>query len=118
MRTAKPGESNWFITVDNRHTMAYSYNDKTICWNESKNDRLKQTRGITFEEIVMRLSGDDLLDIIDHPDLNRYPGQKVFVVQVGDRVVMIPFVEDEETVFLKTIIPSRKMKKIYKGNVM
>jgi hypothetical protein len=93
--------------------MAYSDHDKTIRWNESKNEWLKQTRGITFEEIVIRLSSDELLDIIDHPDLNRYPGQKVFVVQVGDRVVLVPFVEDEETVFLKTIIPSRKMKKKY-----
>jgi len=65
----------------------------------------------------MRLSTYDLLDIIDHPDLNRYPGQKVFVVQIGDRVMSVPFVEDEETVFLKTIIPSRKMKKLYKGEI-
>ena len=93
--------------------MSYSDDAKTIRWNESKNVWLKQTRGIAFEEIVMRISTDDLLDIIDHPNLNRYPGQKVFVVQVGDRVVAVPFVEDEETVFLKTIIPSRKMKKLY-----
>ena len=97
--------------------MSYSYCDKTIRWNESKNEWLQQTRGITFEEIVIRLPGDELLDIMDHPDLNRHPGQKVFVVRVEDRVVSVPFVEDKETVFLKTIIPSRKMKKKYKGNL-
>jgi hypothetical protein len=93
--------------------MSYIDGEKTILWDQSKNEWLQQTRGIAFEEIVMRISTDDLLDIIDHPDLNRYPGQKVFVVQVGDRVVAVPFVEDEETVSLKTIIPSRKMKKLY-----
>jgi hypothetical protein len=97
--------------------MSYIYGDKTLLWDQSKNEWLQRTRGIAFEEIVMRLSTDELLDIVDHPNLNRYPGQKVFVVQVGDRVVAIPFVEDEETVFLKTIIPSRKMKKLYKGEI-
>jgi len=70
-------------------------------------------RGIRFEEVVLLLAGDDLLDVIEHPDSKKYPGQRIFIVRVGDRIVSVPFVEDEEKVFFKTIIPSRKLKRIY-----
>jgi len=68
---------------------------------------------VTFEEIVLRLAGDDLIDIINHPDPHRYPGQRIFIVRVGEHIMSVPFVENDETIFLKTIIPSRRMKKIY-----
>ena len=93
--------------------MSYIFNDKTIRWDESKSEWLKKTRGISFEEIVLLLAGDELVDIINHPDSIRYPGQRIFVVRIGDRIMSVPFVEDEETIFLKTIIPSRKLKRIY-----
>ena len=93
--------------------MAYIVGDKKIRWDESKNLWLRRTRGLTFEEIVLRLAGEDLLDIMDHPHIHRYPGQRLFVVRVENLVVFVPFVEDKETIFLKTIIPSRRLKKIY-----
>jgi len=95
--------------------MAYPVFAKEFLWDESKNELLKETRGISFEDIVLRMAGEDLLDVIEHPAADHYPGQKIFVVRIDDHVVLVPFVEDEWTVFLKTIIPSRKMTKRYLG---
>jgi hypothetical protein len=67
--------------------------------------------GIGFEEIVFHIERGDLLDILEHPDPERYVGQRVFVVRREAYVYLVPFVEDEHTVFLKTIIPSRKATK-------
>ena len=86
---------------------------KLYDWNDDKNERLKQGRGITFEDIVFHLSRGGLLDTIEHPNQQQYPGQKIFIVNVENYVYLVPFVEDDETIFLKTIIPSRKMTKKY-----
>jgi hypothetical protein len=72
-------------------------------------------RGIGFEEIVFRIERGDLLDILEHPNPERYGGQRIFVVRREDYVYLVPFVEDDQTVFLKTIIPSRKATKEYLG---
>ena len=70
---------------------------------------------IGFEDIVVHIERGDLLDIPEHPNSDRYAGQRLFVVQREDYVYLVPFVEDEHTVFLKTIIPSRKATKQYLG---
>jgi uncharacterized DUF497 family protein len=88
---------------------------KYFDWNNNKNKELKKDRGISFEEIVFHIMEGGLLDIIEHPNKTRYPNQKIFVVVVEDYVYLVPFVEDDEAVFLKTIIPSRKMTKKYLG---
>jgi uncharacterized DUF497 family protein len=93
--------------------MCYDCIMKRYDWNDDKNELLRQGRGITFEDIVFHLSRDGLLDTIEHPKQQQYPGQRIFVVNVEDYAYLVPFVEDEETIFLKTIIPSRKMTKIY-----
>lgn len=85
-------------------------------WNEDKNKWLKEQRGITFEEIVFHILHGGLLDVLEHPNEKRYPGQRIFVVNVEGYVCLVPFVETEEMVFLKTIIPSRKMTKKYLGD--
>ena len=54
-----------------------------------------------------------MLDILEHTNPDRYAGQRIFVVRRDDYVYLVPFVEDEHTVFLKTIIPSRKATKRY-----
>ncbi|MHC4325516.1 MAG: BrnT family toxin [Planctomycetota bacterium] len=82
-------------------------------WSTDKNERLKEQRDITFEEIVFHILHDGLLDVLEHPNKEQYPGQRIFVVDVEGYVYLIPFVEIEESVFLKTIIPSRKMTKKY-----
>ncbi|MBI4308787.1 MAG: BrnT family toxin [Candidatus Omnitrophica bacterium] len=86
---------------------------KTFAWNEDKNRLLKHERGISFEEIVFHINSGDLLARLDHPNRAKYPHQQVFIVLTGDYVYMVPFVEDEEKYFLKTIIPSRKLKREY-----
>ena len=84
-------------------------------WDESKNVGLAHERGISFEEITLRIERGDLLDILPHPNQRRYPGQKIYVIRRDDYVVLVPFVETAEGVFLKTIIPSRKATKHYLG---
>ena len=88
---------------------------KYFDWNNEKNDELVKERGISFEEIVFCIMHDGLLDIIEHPNKKKYPDQNVFIVKTSDYVYLVPFVEDEKIIFLKTIIPSRKMTKKYLG---
>ena len=84
-------------------------------WNEEKNEWLRLVRGITFEEIVYHLQKGGLLDAIEHPNKKRYPNQRIFIVNVEGYVCLVPFVETDDSIFLKTIIPSRKMTKLYLG---
>jgi uncharacterized DUF497 family protein len=88
---------------------------KYFAWDEAKNGKLKAERGIGFEDIVFHIERGDVLDILDHPNQERYGGQRIFVVQREDHVYLVPFVEDEKQILLKTIIPSRKATKKYLG---
>ena len=88
---------------------------KVFAWDNGKNAKLRADRGIGFEDIVFHIERGDLLDILEHPNPNRYAGQRIFVVQRDDYVYLVPYVEDEDTVFLKTIIPSRKATHQYLG---
>lgn len=90
---------------------------KLYAWNTEKNELLKQERGISFEEIVLNIQLGNELDLFEHPNQVRYPGQKVSVVFVEDYAYLVPFVESEQEIFLKTIIPSRKATKRYIGNI-
>jgi uncharacterized DUF497 family protein len=84
-------------------------------WNVEKNEQLRAERGISFEEILFHVENGDILDVLEHPNQERYEGQRILVVAVGDYVHLVPFVEENEEVFLKTIIPSRKATKKYLG---
>ncbi len=88
---------------------------KFFAWDEAKNAKFRADRDIGFEDVVFHIERGDLLDILEHPHPDRYPGQRIFVVQRDEYVYLVPFVEDEHTVFLKTIIPSRKATKQYLG---
>ncbi|HYN07351.1 MAG TPA: hypothetical protein VES67_08180 [Vicinamibacterales bacterium] len=88
---------------------------KYFAWDEAKNDQLKADRGIGFEDIVFHIERGDLLDILDHPNRDRYAGQRIFVVRRDEYVYLVPFVEDDRFVVLKTIILSRKATKEYLG---
>ncbi len=85
---------------------------KYFDWNLEKNEKLIKERGIGFEEILIAITENYLLDIVKHSG-EKYLNQKIFIVQVNNYVYLVPFVEDEEKVFLKTIIPSRKATKKY-----
>jgi uncharacterized DUF497 family protein len=88
---------------------------KYFAWDDAKNAKLKADRGIGFEDVVFHTERGDLLDILEHQNPGRYPGQRIFVVGREEYVYLVPFVEDEYTVFLKTIIPSRTATKQYLG---
>ena len=88
---------------------------KSYDWSDEKNEWLKQVRNVTFEDVVFHLAHGGLLDTLEHPNRQEYPGQRILVVNVEGYARMVPFVEDGETIFLKTIIPSRKMTRIYLG---
>ena len=86
---------------------------KTYFWNTEKNGLLKKERGISFEEVVLNIQLGNEVDIFEHPNQTRYPGQKISVVIIEDYAYLVPFIETEEGIFLKTIIPSRKATKQY-----
>ncbi len=89
---------------------------KTYAWNSEKNELLIGEREISFEDFVVSIHQGNEVDIYDHPNQDRYPGQKISVVIVEDYAFLVPFVEGDEEIFLKTIIPSRKATKQYLGD--
>ena len=86
---------------------------KYFSWDEEKNEILKVERQISFEDVVFHISQGSLLDVLEHPNQEKYQGQKIFVVEIDEYAYLVPFVEDEREIFVKTIIPSRKATKKY-----
>jgi len=86
---------------------------KPFNWNKDKNQKLQEQRGITFEEIAQAIEQGNLLDVIKHYNPDKYPNQKILIVKIDDYVYLVPFVENDLEIFLKSIIPSRKMTKKY-----
>ena len=84
-------------------------------WDDEKNRELVSERGISFEEVVAYIESGHLLDTIQHPNQKKYPNQKVHIVNVNSYIYLVPFVIENEFIFLKTIIPSRKFTKLYLG---
>jgi len=89
---------------------------KPINWDADKNRKLIEERNISFESVIFSLQSEGLLDDMFHPNKDKYPQQRIFVVSIGEYVYLVPYVETEEEIFLKTIIPSRKATKIYLGD--
>jgi len=85
-------------------------------WSEEKNQLLKIERGVCFEDIVDALNEGKTLFVLPHPQKQRYPNQRIFVVEMFNYAYLVPFVEDNEKIFLKTIIPSRDATKKYLTN--
>lgn len=82
-------------------------------WNEEKDELLKSERQVSFEDIVFYIEKGFLLDVLEQPNQEKYKGQKIFVVQIDDYVYLVPFIENDHEIFLKTIIPSRKATRKY-----
>lgn len=101
------------MTVDNRHTLCYICHMKYFSWDSEKNEQLKTERGVSFEQIVYQIEAGGILDIIKNPKQGKYRDQYILIVELDNYAYLIPFVEDEHEVFLKTIIPSRKATKKY-----
>jgi uncharacterized DUF497 family protein len=88
---------------------------KSFRWSSEKNELLRQERGISFEEITVAVEAGHLLDVLAHPNQRKYPQQKILVVEVAGYAHLVPFVEEEDHFFLKTIIPSRKATRDFIG---
>jgi hypothetical protein len=86
---------------------------KPFRWNHNKNEVLKNERGISFELIALAIEADGLLDELRHPNTEKYQNQFVLVVAFAGYVYLVPYVEEPEYYFLKTIIPSRKATRDY-----
>ena len=84
-------------------------------WNDEKNELLKKLRGVSFEQVVLAIVSGDLIDRVKHPNPDKYPNQRVFLVKIEDYIYSVPYVEDDEKMFLKTIMPNRKATKKYLG---
>lgn len=83
-------------------------------WSDTKNLQLKLERGISFEEIVFLIEHGGLMDVVPHPNPEKYPNQLVYVININNYIYLVPFVKgDTGARFLKTIIPSRKATKSY-----
>ena len=92
-----------------------AYKNKQIRFSQEKNAQLKSERGVGFEDVLLAIEMGLVLDDLVHPNTEKYPNQSVFIVLISIKnyVYIVPYVEDETTIFLKTIIPSRKMNKRY-----
>ncbi len=82
-------------------------------WDNEKNELLKKNRGVCFEQVVLLMERGEVIDTIEHPNQERYPGQKIAVVMIDTYAYLVPYVENNEEIFLKTIIPSRKATNKY-----
>jgi uncharacterized DUF497 family protein len=89
---------------------------KIFDWNADKNQRLIADRGVSFEEVIFFIQEGHLLDDLKHPNEKKYPRQRIFIVDIDNYAYLIPYVEDREVIFLKTIIPSRVATKQYIGD--
>ncbi len=91
---------------------------KFFRWDSEKNQQLKRERGVGFEQIVVAVETDGLLHVVAHPNRAKYPRQQIMVVRIDAYAYLVPFVEDDDHLFLKTIIPSRKATRefIERGN--
>ncbi len=86
---------------------------KPIRWDEEKNAWLQTNRGVSFELAELKIGTGDILDLTEHPNKVRYPHQRVYVLEFHGYAYLVPFVETENEIFLKTMIPSRQATKRY-----
>lgn len=86
---------------------------KIFRWDNEKNEWLIHHRGVCFEQVVLLLEGQEVLDVLEHPNQKSYPGQKIAIVKINDYAYLVPYVQVGEEIFLKTIIPSRKATREY-----
>jgi hypothetical protein len=87
---------------------------KPFRWSSGENEVLQVQRGVSFEAVVVAIESGDLLDIVEHPNQARYPGQPILVVLISGYDHLVPYVEADDHLFLKTISPSRKATIAYR----
>lgn len=90
--------------------------NKIIRWNEEKNQLLILQRGLSFEMVLEKIRKQEIIGRKSHPDKMKYPNQHIFIMELKGYYCYIPFVENDEEIFLKTIIPSRNLEKAYRSD--
>ena len=88
---------------------------KYLSWSTEKSLTLKKSRGICFEDVVFYIETGAILHDYEHPDQKKYSGQRIMVIGINNYAYLVPYVENKEEIFLKTMIPSRKATEIYYG---
>jgi hypothetical protein len=88
---------------------------KSINWNTEKSLALKTSRGVCFDDMVFYIERGDILDDYLHPNQRDYLGQRIMVIGIANYAYLVPYIENDEELFLKTIIPSRKATQRYLG---
>jgi uncharacterized DUF497 family protein len=86
---------------------------KYFDWSIEKNELLKSERGISYEDVIIALNEETILAILPHPNQKKDPNQQIFVLAINNYAYLVPYIETEDTIFLKTIIPSRQATKKY-----
>lgn len=86
---------------------------KDIRWDRLKNEKLKSERNVSFEAVLVAIIEGNTLDDSIHPNQEKYPNQRLLVVKINEYAYLVPYVEEDAEIFLKTIIPSRKATKQY-----
>ncbi len=84
-----------------------------ITWNSDKNEYLVRTRGVSFEQVVVAIETDDIISLLQHPNIKKYPNQVILLVNINDYIYAVPAIIKKDSIFLKTIYPSRKYTKLY-----
>jgi len=82
-------------------------------WDNKKNEQVKNKRNISFERIALEIENNNVVDVLTHPNTQKYPGQKIYLVKCNDYIYAVPSVENKDAIFLKTIFKNRKYNKIY-----
>ncbi len=95
--------------------MCYYVDMEYYRWDTEKNQNLEVQRGVTFEQVVMHIEQGNVLDIVEHPNQEKYPNQRILVIEIQGYAYLVPFIDDTRGRFLKTIIPSRRATRIYLG---
>jgi uncharacterized DUF497 family protein len=86
---------------------------KVFRWDNEKNEWLKKNRRVSFEQVVIFMEREEVLETIEHPSQDKYPNQKIAIVKIGDYAYLVPYMQENDEIFLKTIIPSRKATNKY-----
>ncbi len=90
--------------------MTYIYYMKYLNWNPEKNEIIKRDRGISFEEIAYLIESDQIIGIEENIN---FPNQRMYVLKIDNYAIIVPYVENDDEIFLKTAFPSRKYTKKY-----